>query len=349
VPRKIGQWYQYCGAIHIHTTESDGTRSLSEVIALGQEVGLEFMMFTDHMNLRNRENGGEGYHGKTLVTIGYEHNDRDDHHHYLLFDTPGVYSADLSPAEYVATGVVDGALGIIAHPDEIRKALPEHPAYPWTDWTVSGFTGIELWNQMSEWMEKLTRYNKLVMAFSPRKSLVAPTPRILKKWDEINLNRQCVGIAGADAHAFRIKAGPFTVEVFPYKVHFRSLRCYVLIPEKLSTDFDTAKQQLYDAIRDCRLFFANTRWGAADRFEFRAESSAGRAVIGQQIRLAEDLRLRVHLPSKATLRLVHNGQAILTTLGSDLDYLVKEEGIYRVEAFKGKRGWIFSNHIRVEG
>ena len=193
--QKIGDWYSYSGAIHIHTTESDGTKSLEEVIAIGQEVGLDFMMFADHMNLVNRENGGEGIYGKIPVLIGYEHNDVNDEHHYLLFNSPKVYPENMKVAEYVSTGASDNALGILAHPDEVRDKLKEHPPYPWKNWNVKGFQGIEIWNQMSEWMERLTKYNKLLMAFSPRKSLIAPTDRMLKKWDELNMNQKIVGIA----------------------------------------------------------------------------------------------------------------------------------------------------------
>jgi len=345
--KKLGRWYQYTGAIHIHTTDSDGTKPLDEVIALGREVGLEFMMFSDHMTLATRDQGREGFYGKTLVTIGYEHNDPQDHHHYLLFDSPQVYPSGWSAAQYVAAGAEDGALGILAHPDEIRTALADHPAYPWTDWDVTGYTGIELWNQMSEWMEKLTRFNKLRMVFSPRKFMIGPTDRILTKWDALNLDRKVVGIAGADAHAFRIKAGPLIVQVFPYKVHFRSLRCYVLLSQKMSNDPATAREQLYGAIRDCRLFFANVRWGAADSFEFWAENEDCTAVSGQSLPLSAETTIQVRLPARAEVRLVHNGQRLLSTVTRRLEYAVQLPGIYRVEAHKGKRGWIYSNHIRV--
>ncbi|MFH1686057.1 MAG: histidinol-phosphatase [bacterium] len=346
--RKVRKhWFQYVGAIHMHTTDSDGTKPLDEVVQLGRDTGLEFMMFSDHMSLRNKEAGGEGFYGKTLVTIGYEHNDLNDHHHYLLFDSPRVYPKDMTPAQYVAAGATDGAVGIMAHPDEIRTALIEHPAYPWTDWNVAGFTGIELWNQMSEWTEKLTRFNKLVMAFSPRKSMVSPTDRILKKWDDLSRERKVVGIAGADAHAFPIKVGPMTVEIFPYKVHFRTLRCFVILSERMSSDFEKAKTQLYDAIRECRLFFANERWGAAERFEFTARAGDNEVTCGGRLPLTGEVVLQTRLPSRANLRLIHNGEPIVTTQSDSLDFKVESPGIYRVEAHKGKRGWIYSNHIRI--
>ena len=95
------------------------------------------------------------------------------------------------------------------------------------------------------------------MLFSPRKSLVTPTDRILKKWDELSMSKKMLGIAGVDAHAFPIKIGPLTVKIFPYKVHFRSLRTHILLNKKMSDDFETARSQLYDALRDCRVFFSS--------------------------------------------------------------------------------------------
>ena len=345
--RRVDDWYQYTDCVHIHTTESDGTRSLAEVVALGQEVGLDFMMFSDHMTLSNRDAGREGFYEKTLVLVGYEHNDLTDHHHYLLFRSPRVYDADMTAAEYVAAGAQDGALGIMAHPDEVRDALKNHPPYPWDDWSVVGFDGIEIWNQMSEWTEKLTRFNQLAMVFSPRKSIVAPTDRILAKWDEISLTHKCVGLAGVDAHSFGIRIWPFSFEVFPYKVHFKSLRCYLLFDETMSTDFEKARTQLYDAIRDCRLFFANERWGSAEKFRLVGECGSEKVTCGGSLASEQDARLMVSLPSRATLRLIHNGRKILETVSHELEYQVSAKGIYRVEAFKDHRGWIFSNHIRV--
>lgn len=345
--KKIGDWYSYSGAIHMHTTESDGTKTLEEVVSIGQRAGLEFMVVTDHMTLSLRDAGKEGFYGKTLVMIGYEHNDPDDKNHYLLINSPKVYDESYSAKQYVDASVSDNAIGILAHPDEIRDRLAEYPPYPWTDWSVEGFTGIELWNQMSEWMEKLTRFNKLMMSLSPRKSMVGPTQRILNKWDELNIKRKVVGIAGVDAHAFPVKVGPLTVRIFPYKTHFRSLRTHILLPGKLSDDFTQAKQQFFSAVRDCRVFFSNLRWGVADEFEFYGEQGSSKVVSGGSLPSAENAGLIVRLPYKATVKLIRNGNSVLTTHTDALDYGVSQPGIYRVECWQGKRGWIFSNHIRI--
>jgi len=346
--KKVGDWYQYTGAIHIHTTESDGTKPLEDVVAIGRRAGLDFMMFADHMTLSNRERGGEGIYGNTLVVIGYEHNDVADNHHYLLFDSPAVYPAGMTAKEYVAAGAADNALGILAHPDEIRDSMEQFPPYPWIDWSADGYVGIELWNQMSEWMERLTPLNKLLMAFSPRKSMIGPTDRILKTWDDLSRERKLVGIASVDAHAFPIKVGPLTVEIFPYKVHFRCLRTHILLTEPMADDFDAARRQLYEALRDCRVFCSNMRWGVADEFQCFVDNGVDRITCGGTAVLTETARLIVRLPGRGLIKVVHDGCMIHEQGCEELDLPLSKEGLYRVEVWKGRRVWIFTNHIRLE-
>ena len=343
----VGNKYIYSGCVHMHTTESDGTKTLEEVIAIGQTADLDFMMFTDHMNLNNRDRGGEGWYDKTLILIGYEHNDPKDAHHYLIFNSPVVYPSHMSAKEYVAAGAADGAFGILAHPDEVRSRMPKYPPYPWLDWTVDGFSGIELWNQMSEWMETLTPYNKLPMVFSPRKSMIAPTDRILRTWDELNMKRPVVGIASVDAHAFPVKIGPFTIELFPYKVHFRCIRTHLVLDQPLSENFATARDEFYKAMRECRVFLSNYRWGDASDFQFVALCGDQKVSCGGYLPSPNKCSLRVSVPHHADLRLIRNGKEILRRMGNSLEHHVTAPGVYRVEAWRGRRAWILSNHIRI--
>lgn len=345
--KKVGDWYHYSGVVHIHTTESDGTRPLKDIVAIGQQVGLDFMMFSDHMGLTNRDAGLEGIHDRTLVVIGYEHNDVDDNNHYLIFNSKGVYPADMPARQYVEAVRRDGAFGIVAHPIEHRSREGKHPPYPWLEWETDQFDGIEIWNQMSEWMEKLTSWNKVIMAFSPRKSMVGPTSETLQIWDQLSRKGRYVGVAGVDAHAYPVKVGPFTVEIFPYKVHFRSLRTHIILDEPLAADFETASRQLYRALVRCRVFNSNRRWGDADRFMFVADDGGRRVVSGDSLDDHQGVKITVKLPSKATIRLVAGGNSVAETLSDGLDYAVPAPGLYRVEAWKGRRGWIFSNHIRI--
>lgn len=347
ISKRSDGYFEYCGCIHIHTTDSDGTKTLEEVAEIASATGLDFILVTDHMTLKSKKEGKEGYYKNTLVLIGYEHNDQEDCNHYLLFNTEDVLPPEMSPQEYVAEGRKQGGLGIIAHPDEIRPRLGKYPSYPWLAWDAEGFDGLEIWNQMSEWMENLKPYNKLKMVFSPRKFMRSPTDRILQKWDDLNQKRKVAGLGAIDVHGYPYKAGPIRITIFPYKVQFRSLRTHILLPEPLSRDLNRAKRQIYDAIRDCRLFVSNYRWGDATGFEFSGHYRNEMVISGGRLEPSPDTVLTVKLPERGGIRVVVNGRTVSMTNGKALEHKATEQGLYRVEIYKGERGWIFSNHIRV--
>lgn len=335
------------GAIHIHTTDSDGTKSHEEVVELARQAGLEYLIFTDHMTLQSKFDGKEKFYDKMPVLIGYEHNDRDDCNHYLVLDTDQVQPSEMTAAEYVTAASLEGALGILAHPDEIRGRDARYRSYPWTAWEAEGFDGLEIWNQMSEWIEHLKFFNQIMMVLSPRKWLKAPTSRILRKWDDLAQTRKVVGIGSVDAHGFLYRAGPLRLTIFAYKVQFKSLRSHLILNEPLSDNFDMAKKQIYDAIRDCRVFISNYRWGEAASFHFEICSGDQSALCGGEVRLDPTTRAIVRLPLKGKIRLIATGQLSEESEGLSAEFKINKPGIYRVEVYRGRKGWIFSNHIRV--
>jgi hypothetical protein len=344
---KPSKYYQYKGCIHIHTNDSDGTKTLEEIAAIGNSVELDFLLFSDHMTLKSRDAGKEGFYNKTLVLIGYEHNDIEDCNHYLLFDSENVLPADMKPNDYVAEGKRQGALGIIAHPDEIRPRLGKYPSYPWLAWGAQGFDGIEIWNQMSEWMENLKPYNKIKMVFSPRRFMRSPTDRILQKWDELNRESKVAGLGAIDVHGYPYRIGPLRITIFPYKVQFKSLRTHIILTEKLSGDLPVAKNQVYNAIRDCRLFISNYRWGDAGGFSFLGWQEDKMVTCGGRLDTYKNSLLVAESPGRGNIKLIGNGKILVESAGTKMEYEPQENGIYRVEVHRGDRGWIYSNHIRI--
>lgn len=335
------------GAVHVHTLDSDGTKSHEEIAVIAQQAGIDFLLFADHMTLQSLHEEKEGYYGKVLVLIGYEHNDREDCNHYLLFDIDEVLPSSMTAEEYVVAAAAKGALGIMAHPDEIRGRDARFRSYPWTAWDVNQFDGMEIWNQMSEWMEHLKSFNVIRMIVSPRKSLRSPTSRILRKWDELSQRRRILGVGAADAHGFIYRAGLLRLTIFPYKVQFRTLRTHLLLEESLSSDLVIARRQVYEAMRQCRVFVSNYRWGDASQFRFEIDSGSDTATIGEEIGLTEKTVIRVGSPLAGKIRLIGNGRPVAEFHGKEWSCPITEPGIYRVEIYRGQKGWIFSNHIRV--
>lgn len=341
--------YVYRGAIHMHTTHSDGTKSAAELSVIAAEAGLDFIMITDHMTLAAREEGSAGWKNGVLTIVGYEHNDPADTHHFLIFGSQSVYPVAMTARDYVRASASDGALTIIAHPDEIRSRMKKYPPYPWTDWSVSDFTGIELWNQMSEWTEQLTPFNKLPMALSPRKSLVGPAERTMARWDHLNRNRRYAGIASVDAHAFPVRFGPLTIEIFPYKTHFRCLQTHLILDEPLSGDPVAATAQLFDAIRQCRILCCNVRWGEISESSVTIAQAGKRFFPGDSVSLADgEALLQAELSLEGEIRLIHDGGLVKSFSGREFSVAITSPGLYRLEVWKTGRGWLFTNHFRVQ-
>ncbi|GAB4371186.1 MAG: CehA/McbA family metallohydrolase [Calditrichia bacterium] len=339
------------GCIHIHSLYSDGSGTIREISEEAREAGLDFIMITDHNNLRALKNGEEGWYDSVLTLIGYEINDVNDANHYLAFGLEEEIDKNLPAVEYVRRVREQGGFGIIAHPDEQRNRMPEHPSYPWNAWESEDYQGIEIWNQMSEWMEGLSPWNKFWRFVNPRKSIIAPLRQTLNRWDEVSHRRKVVGIGGVDAHAHKheIFGGLIQLTVFRYKVQFKSVRTHLLLPQPLQKNLplEQAKQLVYDALLGCRVFISNYFNGNARGFRCLAENKHGVAGIGGELAYAPGTRLSVKLPAAGEMYLVNNGQTIAQQRGQVGVFSIPRPGLYRVEVFRKKRAWIFSNHLRI--
>ncbi|MBI5404387.1 MAG: CehA/McbA family metallohydrolase [Ignavibacteriae bacterium] len=359
--------YEYSGAIHIHSKFSDGTGSVDEIAKAASEVNLDFIMLTDHNTLLAKDEGYEKWFDKTMVIVGYEINDTNNKNHYLVMGLEeligtfrvlynGELGCNLTAEEYVAEIKKKGGVGFIAHPFEKRNQYPEHPAYPWTAWKSKDFDGIEIWNHMSEWVEGLNDDNKVQRFLHPLKSIVAPDKEAVKKWDEINKDRKVTAIGSIDAHAHKQNLmGFYTIEVFPYKVLFKSIRTHVLLNEEIkkgdNANFGKYKKDIVEALRYGKSFIVNSYYGDGKGFRFFAEYDGATYNLGDEIHIdkkkSKNIIFNVYVPKEAKLKLIKDGKCIEehTGLGSVWDEI--EPGNYRIECWLGEKAWIFSNHIRV--
>lgn len=345
---------EYVGALHMHSVFSDGSGEISDIAKAASEVGLDYILLTDHNTLRALKEGYEGWYGNTLLLVGCELNDKQNKNHYLAFGINQAYSTRLSAAEYVKKVKEAGGIGFIAHPHEKRTHMEKHPPYPWVDWDVDGFTGIEIWNHMSEWMENLTEKNKYQSFLHPLKTIVAPQKKTLKLWDELNLKRKVVGIGGVDAHAHKYNLlGFLEVEIFPYKVLFKSIRTHILTDEEIKKgkSFDAvekAKKIIYSALEKGSCFVANDYHGDSSGFKFFADADNRIYQMGDKISKSKNIKLHAEIPNhNSEIKLIKNGRTVESVKGATLVHKVNGRGVYRVEAYLNGKAWIFSNHIRV--
>ncbi|MCZ6701408.1 MAG: PHP domain-containing protein, partial [Ignavibacteria bacterium] len=138
--------FEYVGAIHMHSIYSDGSGEVPQIARFADEVGLDYIILTDHNTLRALDEGYENWYGNMLCLVGSELNDKENKNHYLAFGINKTYSTRISAKEYVRKVKEDGGIGFLAHPHEKRRHMKEHPPYPWVEWNTEDFDGIEIWN-----------------------------------------------------------------------------------------------------------------------------------------------------------------------------------------------------------
>jgi len=356
--------FEYSGAIHMHSTYSDGTGSVEDIMKYANETGLDFAILTDHNNMLAKDKGYEKWHGNSMLIVGYEMNDLQNRNHYLTLGLDkvigsyeklddGELGSILTAQEYVKKINDAGGFGFTAHPHEKRK-LPEHPSYPWHAWDAE-ITGIEIWNHMSEWIEGMNEKNKLQRFLHPLRSIVSPQPETLKLWDELNLKRKVTAIGGIDAHAHKQTImGFYDVEIFPYKVLFKSIRTNVFLDTEIKPNnpqtFHHDKSRVLDALKNGRSFIVNTYHGKGKGFRFFADYNNRTYTIGDEIvydNPDKKIILRAYIPELSKVRLIKDGVCIDEFESMECIWDSDEKGTYRIECWKNDKGWIFSNHIRV--
>lgn len=343
--------------LHIHTRYSDGTALHKQIIQDAIQANLDCLIFTDH-NIRVE--GIEGYHSadrkKLLVISGEEVHDQSrqlQKNHLLVFG----HKRELAEFSHTPQTLIHrareaNALTFLAHPTDPALPLFHEGDISWEDWSVRDFHGLELWNGFAELKFRVTsKAQALLYAFYPDMYPVAPHPKTVGIWDDLTKNgKQIVAIAGSDAHALAMSLGPIHRTVFPYTYHFRAINNHLLLEQPLSGGYAKDREAVLHAFRSGHLFIGNDIPASTKGFNFCAQSVNGDLMIGDSGRIERSATLQIRLPAPSPCKLFKDG-AVYREFepGEQFTLIVKEPGVYRVEAYRNYLGrlrtWIISNPI----
>lgn len=342
--------FELAGAIHLHTEYSDGSVCYNELRSTAREVGLDYLVVTDHMTLKAKDEGEEGEEKGLYTLIGYEHNDSQEKNHYLAMGCSKVVSEQEDVRQYVAAIKEQGGIGFMAHPAEKRNYFKQYPSYPWTNWDIKDVDGIELWNQMSEWVENLKSWFSFIRILYPRRFHRGAPRKVLKNWDRINLKRFLSGIGGVDAHTFKHRFLGFTFYVFPLKVELKGIRNYIYLKENpQANDFKKTKDLMLKALKDGHGYIGYYRRGDAAGTLITLTDNLDKLYLPGRIDDVPVLPalINVSIPEKGTIKLIRNGKLVDTIDSDKASFKINSFGLYRIEVFKGKDTWIYSNPFPV--
>lgn len=352
--------HEYVGNMHMHTPYSDGEGYHARIARAAIESGLDFVIVTDH---NVWVDGLEGYYGslpdqRVLLLVGEEvHDQRRDPqvNHLLVYGTEAEVAHHApDPQKLISQIKEQEGFCYLAHPIEKAAPLFNEAALPWVDLDVEGYTGIELWNYMTEFKSHLSsKLTAVRAAFNPEKYITGPFPETLNLWDRLLEEGKLVKvIGGADAHATPYSMGPLSRVLFPYEYLFRCVNTHILTPHPLTGNFEHDKLRVLNALRNGHAFVGYDLPASTCGFRFSAQGLNTSTVMGGRIRLGDGVTLQVVLPRPADMRILKDGKIIFKNNdATHYTHIANQIGIYRVEAYidyKGKkRGWIFSNPIFV--
>ncbi len=345
--------------LHMHTIYSDGDGTHKDIARAALKHGLDAVIVTDHNVLVS---GPQGYYNegkkRVLMLIGEEVHDqaRDPQKSHLLVLGANREMATFAPDPQNLINNVRSAQGLsfLAHPFDLECKPIQEPDISWDDWGVHGFTGLELWNGMSELKSRGDSiFHVLFYILFPHLLALQPSAQTLQKWDELlSAGKKIVAIGGSDAHAFRRRMGPFTRTIFPYEFHFRTINTHILIPSAPTGDAQTDQRMIYEALAAGRAFVGYDLPASTKGFRFSAQGRESAAINGDELPAKGGVTFKVRLPSVAECHLLKDGKVIQKWKKHDIcSYVTTQPGVYRVEVYRSflgrRRGWIFSNPIYV--
>ncbi|HLN99146.1 MAG TPA: hypothetical protein VK208_11850, partial [Pyrinomonadaceae bacterium] len=250
-----------------------------------------------------------------------------------------------------------GGLAIVAYPEEFRS------------WGVTGYKGVEVYNIYTN----ARRINPLVMFFDGLWSY-GSYPELLfatfynrpagnlQGWDQQirQSGMRLVATAGNDAHAnigisINDSSGKTLLgfRLDPYERSFRLVRLHVLTNPFHAQTLDEGS--LLSALAEGHCYIGFDVLGDSTGFRFEAQSAGTSRIMGDEIRLVDEVKLSVSTPVNSRIVLLRDGGVIQEANGANrLELKARERGSYRVEVYlpqlgkpAGEQPWIISNPIYV--
>lgn len=324
------------GVYHIHSTFSDGRKTLDEIAKLASSAGLNFIILTDHGSPNYKSYSSQGWMEGVLVLAGSELSVSRGHLVALDFKLPS-HNFSQNAEEAVYEIMAEGGFSIIAHP---------YSKIQWSWGEFVGYSGIEIINAESA----LRRDLLLSLPYLPAllvkpeyaliKMLDSPH-RNLRKWDEFNDQHTVYGFYSVDAHLF-------------YRSLFNFLRLHLLLQSPLSADFASASQQVYETLRKGDFYSSIHAAAQANGFRFWGEKEGATIPMGGTVLLDSPVTLHIKapFPFAKEIHLFHDGKMTFRSAGENASYEATQAGAYRVEVFLRERSplgknipWILSNPI----
>ncbi|HLJ46217.1 MAG TPA: alpha/beta fold hydrolase [Bryobacteraceae bacterium] len=319
----LGLYNDYRAVMHVHAEDAPHTKGTRpEVLTAAKATGVQVVMWTDHNG--PKPESWAGMRDGVLFIQGAEGD------HLLSFPKPGADLRFLSHLEETPNATSAGFQGTEIY----NRHTDAKDEKAFDDYFRAAMKNPEEWAKIAE---KEKEYPDEVFA-AEGDYLTA----FLAFWDKELAKHPFTGIAANDSHKNQIYNG---VTFDPYEVSFRNVSTHILAREL--TD-----QAIRDSLREGRVYVSHDWLCDPTGFSFAASNNNGVYDMGDHIPMLNNTRLVARLPLAAKIKLIHNGDVVGESTGSDFVYTPKEVGAYRLEAWLTvdgeERPWIYTNALWLE-
>lgn len=332
--------------MHVHSTYSDGTATVPELLAAVREAGADVLVLTDHDSLGAKRDGWEGWHDGVLLVVGTEVSPRGGHLLALGIDEPVPHEGRSEDA-ILADVAEQGGLAIAAHPfsEGSRMSRRIGRPHPWGALSNPACAGVELWSMTTDTAEGWASPRAAVRELRAPERLDGPPAGHLARWDALCRRRRTVAVGGLDAHQPGLRLRGRVRSIMPHARWFSLLRTHVLLDDAPCGDASDVAGVIA-ALRAGRCYLSLDQLGDPAGFSFSARRPGETVTMGA-VTGAADWTLRADAPGADALCLVGDGDAVTTVDGPRLEHAVSAPGAYRVEAWRAGRRWTVGNPIYV--
>lgn len=365
-PQPHKNFYDYKGAINIHTSQGAGSKEPLEILEMAQSSLQDFIVFTDRNALTGRPSL-DGYFGRTLSIDGNS----------LGYLDSRVLIVPQNHLESFET-LSDAQIRLTDWASEKRSDTKNHLLFlstndsPWTGPFPLGFDGLEVVNLKSVWETAWSKskikflLNLLIYPFNGRLSLLRlyqEPNRELDMWGEISSSRRVSGVLGLQATGRLSRF--FGIEPsFPsYELLFQLASNHILLPSELTGDYKKDRTKVIEALGNGQLYFSLDFLG--NPVGFAAYLTEGDEVypLGSEIKFRKKLVFNIDLPRLPQVPfevlIYRNGMEVQKTSTLNTELAITEPGAYSAKIrvkpkipIPGKAGrwftWIYTNPIYIQ-
>lgn len=360
--KQIGIYYDYTGTWNVRSTLSTGLSSINEISKEAKLAGLDFVFFTD-ANFFDKNKSRAVYSDGVLVSQEREFYYLDSR--FLFFSKDSNYPEDNFSLQYKMADLLsqesekirDEFLGIIQISGQKTK---------WQGETPSGVNSFEILNprSMSDavWTNSKVSilWSLIIFPFNWKYAflrLFSEPEQELALWDKDTLDKKIYGFAGAEASARAIPYAKYLMRFPSYQKSLSLVSNHVILKSELNGHALNDRKKIMNAIYDGNFYFSIDLLGDPTGFQATVEQADKVFLMGSSLELKKNTRLKIKIPNPPEdfyeIRIVKNGSTLQVFNTNEVDYDIKESGVYRVAVRvspflpfpEGKRWftWIYSN------